>query len=393
MLFKSASYTACTKKAPPKFSFRRCLHLIYYVTKKSKLVQSFFFQPNRQQVGKLYIILFRKQEMRVAFNALFRQMYHRGITTVTIDALGKQLCHLKTNAPTVHCPVVARLIGNIITIIDNDGEMGQFLKVGQWYGRCTQCSEWTDSLQGIGNLTFWKNEATTRFIRDNGMYVIALDSGMPTRSAALRMGDEDATADSVHQSCHISSNQLFVICPRIRRNLAKKLIQRFCRLRKLAAVIIIGPYTHTKVLKPKLVICRCLDSFIHHTAPSTSTTRLVYQIYAELTAQEKSRETFASVRGAFPRLSGLSRSVQKYKRILTGIYRNLIRHVSMVTVQCLTICFQRLVCIIGPRLRLYRTTYQKTALLADSKDTIIHYFLLRLRQLSSTACTQGKQDR
>ncbi len=74
--------------------------------------------------------------MRVAFDALFGQMHHRGIAAVTVDAIGKHPCHLQAYTPTVHCPIITRLIGNVVTVIDDDGETGQFLEVSQGNGCC-----------------------------------------------------------------------------------------------------------------------------------------------------------------------------------------------------------------------------------------------------------------
>ena len=123
--------------------------------------------------------------MRVAFDALFGQMHHRGIAAVTIDAIGKHPCHLQAYTPTVHCPIITRLIGNVVAVINDDRETGQFLEVSQRNGCCPQCPEWTDGLQGFGCLAFGKDEAAARFVGDNGTYLVVLDGGMPARSAAL----------------------------------------------------------------------------------------------------------------------------------------------------------------------------------------------------------------
>ena len=151
------------------------------------------------------------------------------------------------------------------------------------------------------------------------------------------MGDEDAAANLVHQCCHIGSYQLFIVCPSIGRDLAEELLQRFCRLRELAAVIIIRPNAHSEIFKPELVICRCLDGFVHRAASGAAPARLVYQVGAESPAQEKGGKTFPSVGCAFPRLGGLSCSVQEYERILAGIDWDLIRHIGVVAVQGLAV--------------------------------------------------------
>ena len=175
------------------------------------------------------------------------------------------------------------------------------------------------------------------------------------------MGDEDAAANLVHQCCHIGSYQLFIVCPSIGRDLAEELLQRFCRLRELAAVIIIRPNAHSEIFKPELVICRCLDGFVHRAASGTAPARLVYQVGAESPAQEKGGKTFPSIWRGFPRLGGLPGSVQEYKRV-----------------QGLAIRFQRLVRVVSARLRFNRTAYQETALLTDGQDTVIRHLHLCL---------------
>lgn len=79
--------------------------------------QSFLFQPIGQQVGNLYVVLLGKKEMRVALDALLRQMYHCGIASVTVNALGKQLCHLQPYTPTVHRPIITWFVRNVVAII------------------------------------------------------------------------------------------------------------------------------------------------------------------------------------------------------------------------------------------------------------------------------------
>ena len=192
------------------------------------------------------------------------------------------------------------------------------------------------------------------------------------------MGDEDATTNLVYQISHIGSYQLLIVSSRVWGDLTEELFQCLCRLWKLAAVLILRPYTHTEILKPELVVCRCFDGFVYRTASGTSTARLVYQVGTESPTQENCRKSLAAVRRTFPRLGGLPGSVQEYEWILASIDWDLIRHVGVVAVQGLAVSLQWLVRVVSARLRLYRTTNQETALLTDGKEAVIRHFLLCL---------------
>ena len=140
----------------------------------------------------------------------------------------------------------------------------------------------------------------------------------------------------VEQCSHGIRHYLNVERAGIRSHLPEVLVQRFRITRELYAFKKVGPVPHAEVAEPKLIVSCRRDGCFLRAAPGISTSRLVYQVNSKSSAQKNILKSFTSIRSAFPCFGELSGPMQEDQGQFVGVYRNLIKDVGMISMQCLS---------------------------------------------------------
>jgi hypothetical protein len=81
------------------------------------------------QVCYLGIIQIRHEEMRVAVNTKLGQMHNSDITAVTVHYISPRLRHLKEYAPLFLPGIFGRMVGNIVSVINDDRDFRERHKI------------------------------------------------------------------------------------------------------------------------------------------------------------------------------------------------------------------------------------------------------------------------
>ena len=92
------------------------------------LIQPFLCYPVGHKIRNFEIIQIRKWKVRIAAYPYFRQMHDCGIAAMTIYGIGPQFCHRQTDSPIVLAWILGRFSRDIVTVIDDDRNLGQFYK-------------------------------------------------------------------------------------------------------------------------------------------------------------------------------------------------------------------------------------------------------------------------
>lgn len=86
-------------------------------------------EPRGEGVGDLKIVLLGKREVRVALDADVGEFNDLDVASVAVDDIGPKVRHFNGRTPVVRMRIVAFRFRNEVTVVDDDREAGEFLKL------------------------------------------------------------------------------------------------------------------------------------------------------------------------------------------------------------------------------------------------------------------------
>jgi len=141
-----------------------------------------------------------------------------------------------------------------------------------------------------------KDETAARLECNDRLDVLTLDRREPSRSASLRMCEQNAEANPGEQCRHRVCDHAGVIRAGVRRGRAEKLVQRLWRSIELNAIEIIWPDPEPELIEEQLIIGRRLDRYSDGAVAGTTPARLVDEIDRIASTKKERLEAFASIR-------------------------------------------------------------------------------------------------
>ncbi|MNT51330.1 hypothetical protein D3C72_1882920 [compost metagenome] len=141
-----------------------------------------------------------------------------------VDGIHPQLGHGKSNPPVVLPTLCGRGGGEVVAVVNDNGNTGQFQKICQRHnlGRQGTCG----TGHGLRCVFLCKDETTAGFKSHDCLDIRILDGRQPTGTTSLGVREKDAWPYLGEQSGHGLCNHASVIGAGIGSDRAQELVQR-----------------------------------------------------------------------------------------------------------------------------------------------------------------------
>src|SRR6266702_4785075 len=188
-------------------------------------VQPFLSQKLRHQVSDLEVVQIRERKVRVATDSYFRQMHEGDIATMTIYGIPPEPRHGETNPPVILTRARRRLLRNVVSKVDDNGDLCEPREVREGYANSFECACRTRHRRRP--FSFREHEVASRLVGNDGTDILVFYRGEPSWTATLRVGHEDSGPDLVEQSRNAIRDHPDVERPGIGRHGTEVLIEGF----------------------------------------------------------------------------------------------------------------------------------------------------------------------